>query len=1024
MSHAQETENFHRPISVYNSMKRTLALLLVLTTSVTLFYGADSTVFERTRARMQQMLEKTGPDGSVKINKQFRRWEWFWQGRLNEDGSFPTPAHYQQELAKLQRAKRVENVQAPKTWKELGPTAPDLPGQSAQWNGIGRVNVVEFSRQNPNLMYAGAASGGLWKSTDGGSNWTAVNISIIPVVGVSDIAISAQDDKVIFLATGDADAAIFGDFTGYPSFTYGVIKSTDGGVTWAQTGLSYDPSQGSLVARLWLDPRDTSVVVAATYGGLMRSSDGGASWIRAQGGVFRDLIGNPANPDILYATTFSETGNAGIFRSTDNGVTWTQTRTIADANRIRLAVTKANGNVVGAVASRGYVPGGSATANGLEGVYKSTDAGTSFEKLSTTLNLLHWNASGQGNGGQGFYDLAMEISPTNANHIFVGGINVWRTTTNGNTWILAAHWTGDGAPWVHADHHYFKFHPTQNKLYAAHDGGIARSTDQGISWRDASNGLRIQQYYGLSTSNINPSITLSGSQDNGTALSKNNGSTFAHTLDGDGMMSAIDYIDPQLLYGSQYNGTFFRSTNQGNNWIFSSSRAQRGESMAAWVSPIAADPTDQNVAYIGYSQIYKTTSGGSFWTKISNIQTNVPCRWIAVAPSDSRYIYAAYNTALWFTTNGGTNWTQQSGISGVIMGVEVHPTDPKKIYVAIGGYSGGQKVLQVSNGTVTNITGSGLPNVPCNSVVYQRGTTNRLYAGTDLGVFFSDEGSGFWQPYGTGMPAALISAMRLIPTSNILRVSTYGRGIWEIDVRQCTATTPTITKVTPTTACVGDSVVLEASAGYASYRWSSGDTTRRVIFRSIAQTGSYTVSVEDNSGCRATSAPTSITLLASPSKPLISQRGKDTLRSSAVGGITKFQWARDGVDIPGATMRDHVTQISGVYTVRVENNQNCTNVSNSYTFTYDPTSVEEDVAAGRTIGISPNPSSDVAVITMPVVASRTLDVISITGQLIYSMPVADGANEFRLDLASIARGTYIVRLTAGSSVWMARLLRD
>ncbi|MBK9184381.1 MAG: hypothetical protein IPM83_15035 [Ignavibacteria bacterium] len=76
------------------------------------------------------------------------------------------------------------------------------------------------------------------KSTDGGSNWTAVNISIIPVVGVSDIAISAQDDKVIFVATGDADAAIFGDFTGYPSFTYGVIKSTDGGVTWAQTGLS------------------------------------------------------------------------------------------------------------------------------------------------------------------------------------------------------------------------------------------------------------------------------------------------------------------------------------------------------------------------------------------------------------------------------------------------------------------------------------------------------------------------------------------------------------------------------------------------------------------------------------------------------------------------------------------------------------------------------------------------------------------------------------------------------------------
>lgn len=1005
-------------------MKRTLVLLLVLSSTLTFLHGADSTVFERTRARMQHVLERTNPDGSVKINKQFRRWEWFWQGRLNDDGTFPTPAHYQQELAKIQRSKPMDDVQAPKTWKELGPTAPDLSGKNAEWNGIGRVNVVEFSRQNPNLMYAGAASGGLWKSTDGGSNWAPVNISIIPVVGVSDVAVSAQDDKVIYVATGDADAAIFGDFTGYPSFTYGIVKSTDGGLTWTQTKLSYDPSQGSLVARLWVDPRDANVVVAATYGGMMRTTDGGETWTRTQNGVFRDLIGNPANPQIVYASTFSETGNASIYRSTDNGVTWTQTFVIEEANRIRLAVTKANGNVVGAVASRAFRFNGDASANGLEGVYKSSDAGTSFENLSTSLNLLHWNASGQGNGGQGFYDLAMEISPTNANHIFVGGINIWRTTTNGQTWILSAHWTGDGAPWVHADHHYFKFHPTLNRLFAGHDGGIARSTDQGISWRDASNGLRIQQYYGLSTSNINPSITLSGSQDNGTALSKNNGSTFSHTLDGDGMMSAIDYIDPQLLYGSQYNGTFFRSTNQGNNWIFSSSRAQRGESMAAWVSPIAADPSNQNVAYIGYSQIYKTTTGGAFWTKISSNPTNVPCRWIAVAPSDSRYIYAAYNTALWYTTNGGTTWTQQTGLSSVIMGIEVHPTDPKKIYVAIGGYSGGQKVLQVSNGVVTNITGSGLPNVPCNSVVYQRGTTNRLYAGTDLGVFFSDEGSGFWQPYGTGMPAALISAMRLIPTSNILRVSTYGRGIWEIDVRQCTANMPTITKVTSTTACVGDSVVLEASSGYASYRWSSGDTTRRVVFQSIAQTGSYTVSVEDNNGCRATSAATSVTILQSPSKPLVTQRGKDTLRSSAVGGITRFQWARDGVDIPGATSRDLFTQTNGTYTVRVENNASCTSVSNPFAFTYDPTSVEEDVAAGRTIGISPNPSSDVAVVTMPLGTARTLDVINITGQVVFSLPMADGTSEYRLDLSTFARGTYIVRLSAGTAVWMAQLSRN
>ncbi len=998
-------------------MIRSIAhFVLLLSAATVVAHGADSTQFEKVRAQMRAQMETIGPDGKPKVSKQFRRWEWFWQSRLMPDGSFPTAQMYVDEYRTLTSQKRSENAQAAKQWKELGPIAPDLPGLSSSWNGIGRVNVIEFSRANTSVFWAGSASGGLWKTTNSGQAWTYVPIQVGPVIGVSDIAIAQSDERVMYVATGDADGATPNNPLGFPSFTYGVVKSTDGGVTWTETGFTADVSSQTVVSRLWVHPTDPNIVVTAGYSGIRRTTDGGVSWRQTTSGLYRDLIGHPTNPNILYAASYAPGGGAAILRSTDNGVTWETQFDAPLANRIRLAVSKANPNVVAAVASEYQY-------NGLEGVYKSTDAGESFARLSTSLNLLHWNANGNGRGGQGFYDLAMEISPLNANHLFVGGINAWRTTTNGQTWILSAHWTGDGAPWVHADHHFFKFHPVTNVLYATHDGGIARSTDQGISWRDISNGLKIQQYYGLSTSNTNTSITLAGSQDNGTALSRNNGSSFTHTLDGDGMMSAIDYVNPMIMYGSQYEGTFFRTTNQGANWIFSSSRAQRGESMASWVAPVAADPVQNNVAYIGYGQVYKTTTGGANWTRISQIQTSTPSRWIAVAPSDPTHLYVAYYSTLMFSTNGGTNWQAGPNISGVIMNIEVHPTDPKRYYVSVGGFTSGYKVLEVANNQVTNITGTGLPNVPCNSVIYQRGTPNRLFAGTDLGVFVTDIGSGFWEPYGTGMPAVIVSAMRLVPATGILRVSTYGRGIWEIDVKQCTATKPTIATVGATTFCFGDSVVLTAADGYASYRWSNGETTRSTVIKGPIGAATYTVSVEDNAGCRALSDAVSITIQQAPSKPTINQRGPDTLRSSAVGGITVFQWFRDGVAIPGATSRELVTQTSGTYTVSVQGSNGCRSRSNEFVFEYSPVSVDEIVESGNVV-VTPNPAAESILVRMPLAPERTVEIVTVRGDVLLRETVANGSLEQRLDISALASGAYIVRVTAGSATWIERFVRQ
>jgi hypothetical protein len=256
------------------------------------------------------------------MSKQLRRWEWFWESRLTDDGSIPTPAKYASALSSSRNKHVTDDVQAAKEWKELGPTGPTGLTVASSFFGIGRVNCVAFSQNNANLMYLGSAQGGLWRSTNGANTWEWVEIAGMPMFGVSDIAIAPGDDKIIYVATGDAATAIAGDVNGFPGFSFGVIKSTNGGVTWETTGLSYLPEQNYGVARLWMDPKDANTLLAATTLGIRRTTDGGKTWrlVSANANV-RDLVQHPTIPTILYAGTFSQGGDAALWRSTDAGLT-------------------------------------------------------------------------------------------------------------------------------------------------------------------------------------------------------------------------------------------------------------------------------------------------------------------------------------------------------------------------------------------------------------------------------------------------------------------------------------------------------------------------------------------------------------------------------------------------------------------------------------------------------------------------------------------------------------------------------
>lgn len=989
------------------TLRLVLLHLLLAGASVSALAGGE---FERMRDTLRSAYTTVLPDGTQKVAKQFRRWEYFWERRLLPNGDFPTAAMMMAETRKAERLaeaqKRAEDAQAIPVWKEVGPEAPATIDQG-QWNGIGRVNCMAFSYQDSKMLWLGSASGGLWKSTNNGGAWTYVPIAGYPMFGVSDIKVDPTNDKIIYIATGDADGTVPGIVSNLPNYSYGVLKSTDGGVTWQSTGISYTTETNNLVSKIWLHPTDKNIVVVATSSGMQRSVDAGRTFMIVRNGYFKDVVGHPTKPEIMYGTTFSINGGAAIFKSVDAGATWTQVYSRPASERMALAVTPADPNQVVAVSSE-------IGTHGLDNVYRSMDEGKTFAAMNPDVNLLGWSPNGNDANGQGFYDLAIDMSPVSASTIFVGGVNIWRSANaSGTAWALSAHWTGSGADFVHADHHMLRYNPVSGDLYDVSDGGIAISENDGQNWRDISRGLRIQQFYGVSVSNLNTSLILCGAQDNGTT--RFSGGNARNVFDGDGMATAIDWSNAQTMYTSNPNGVFYRSDNGGENFTFISSTSRRNE-QASWVAPITIDPKNNSTVYLGYENVWKSDNSGASFTRLTPLNVQATLRIITVAPSDPKYIYVAFSSSMYVSSNGGTTWTQQSGLSGFITDIAVHPDDPKRVWVTYGGFVGGNKIVEINSGAVTNITGSTFPNVPVNAVLFQKGVLNRLYIGTDLGVYFKDEGMKEWQPYGSNMPVTVISDLALVSTTNTLRAATYGRGVWEVSATQCKATTPTITARTPTNVCSGDSIILEASPGYTRYAWSNGDTTQSIVLMAQSQTGSYTVSVEDGNGCRGLSDAMAVTIRRTPVKPSITKRGLDTLRATGIS-VTGYQWFLDGTKLEGVTTRDIAIRANGKYVVEVTNADKCTNISDPLEIT-TASSVGDDLAAASGFGLYPNPFEQKLTVQRPNAAgASTVELIDLRGQIVRSLQF--DAENITIDLSDLASGAYMVRLRSGSSTWTA-----
>ncbi|MFA6923818.1 MAG: T9SS type A sorting domain-containing protein [Bacteroidales bacterium] len=802
--------------------------------------------------------------------KQFKRWEYYMENQINPTtGEFPkkTAQEIYEKYLKANPNSKSRNLA---DWTCLGTNSSD-----GGYAGVGRINCISFHPSDNNTYWAGAASGGLWVTMNNGSSWNCLTDNN-GILAVSDIVIPTDyaTSNTIYVATGDKDH--------WDNRSIGVLKSTNGGSTWNTTGLSYVLSGGSMVNKLLLDPNNNQTIIAATSNGVYKTTNGGTNWsTQLTSIIFIDMEYNPGDFNTLYGSTQYD---GTIYLSTNGGASWAQSFNDANAYRIELTVSANQPTWVYAVTVN--------SDNGLYGIYKSTNSGLSFSKVfdGATSNLLGGNADGSSTSGQGWYDLSIAVSPSNANTLLVGGINTWRSTNGGTAWSIVNHWWGDGVQAVHADKHMLKYRSSGN-LFECNDGGIYISTNNGTSWTDKTDGMVISQMYKLGNSTLDSNEIITGLQDNGTKLLYDG--TWYDVYGGDGMECLIDYTDDNIQYETYVYGEINRTTDLWNSTTEISANIPGGAD-GAWVTPYIIDPNNPQILYVGYSDIWKTMDRGDNWSQISTMNTSDKIRSMAIAPSNTQYLYVADRTHLWKTTNGGTSWADVTGTlpvgSGSITNMAVKDDDANTLWVTMSGYNA-NRVYQSTNGGTswTNIS-TGLPQIPAYTIVqYKKSTSEvQLYVGTELGVYFKKD-SDNWIAYNTGLPNVKIGEMEIyyatLPQNDKLRAATYGRGLWESPV-YCPLKPNVI--ATGGVICNGASININAS-GANTYTWNNGSSTNPLNV-SPTITTSYTVTGTDMNGC----ANTAQTLVTINSNPTVIATGNTICNgasaSIAASGANTYTW--------------------------------------------------------------------------------------------------------------------------------------
>ena len=685
--------------------------------------------------------------------KPFMRWEYHWRNYQNEQGYVMSSSDFWNAWRQKNNVKASRNTTLSLPTSNWQPVGPFSHTNTGSWSsGQGRVNIVHVDPSNPNTLYLGAPAGGIWKSIDNGTTWTPLTDEL-PQIGVSGIAVDYSNSNVIYISTGDKDA---GD-----SYSVGVYKSIDGGLTWDATGVMGTSNPGR-AGDIIIHPTNNQILWCATDKGIYKTTNAGNSWSRVQTGNFSQ--GNIRLKADDSSTLFAVSKN-GFFRSTNGGDSFTQITAGLPENSARLIldVTPANSNYIYILSST--------TGHYFQGIYRSTDAGVSFTATNTTTNVFE----NDGQASQSWFDLALAVSNTNENEIYTGCLNVWKSNNGGETITKINNWSRpSSASYTHADIHYLGFHGT--KLFAGTDGGIYVSENNGVNFTDLTAGAQISQFYKIAVSKQSSANMVGGLQDNGGHAYSSG--QWKNYYGADGMDTAIDPSDPNKYYGFIQNGQGLYISSSGGNSLSSQVNSPGGIS-GNWVTPLRVNAA--GTVFGGYNDLYRL-NGNSWVKQNTNPIGTGNLELISIDPSDDNIMYIANGIRLYKSTDLGVTFTNIYTSDTNITSIEVHSSDSNIVYLTSQG-ANGLALKSTDGGLSFTDFSEGLPNIGKNIIIHQgRNSDNPLYLGTTLGVYYRDDSMTSWQPFDANLPNVSVTDLEINLQDAKLIAATYGRGIWQTNI--------------------------------------------------------------------------------------------------------------------------------------------------------------------------------------------------------------------------------------------------
>jgi uncharacterized protein (TIGR03437 family) len=775
-----------------------------------------------------------------KDDRQRERDEWFYSQRSYPRTEIPAGARLNAiaEIKRIDRAVRASHQQPlatasidgslaatldAATWTSIGPKPTDL---NSTYVTAGRVNAIAIDPRDNNVVYIGAAEGGVWKTTDGGINWKPLTDDQASLASGA-IVIDPTNPDTVYVGTGEEN------FAQDSYYGAGILKSTNGGASWTNI---VGPFVRTTIGALALSPSNSQILLASSRIGIYRSTDGAATWTQVLpgtgAGVGTSVLFDPTDGNIAYAAIGNVNGSAsnGVYRSTDGGQNWTQLKgsgssalPTTNVGRIEIAIAPSTPSTLYV----GISNSSQSNFGSLLGIYKTTDSGNTWNNVNAP-NIC-------ASVGQCWYDMTIRVHPKNPDIVFAfGSLTLARSLNGGGTWSSLSQIGPNGVE-IHVDEHYLAFTNDGTKLYVANDGGVYSTTnisDTRVNWTELNDTLSITQFYpGLSIHPANANISYGGAQDNGTQRFGGTAS-WNNVTCGDGGFTAIDAAIPTIAYAACQDISIRRTTNTGTSWTTSMYGINQQDN-TQFISPLVIDPTNSQIVYFGTFRVWQSVDGAGKWLPASPDLSGgkSTIKTIAPAPGDPNIVYAGFaNGKVYMTSNAlagpNSSWTDRS--SGLptrsVTQITVDPIDPATAYVTFSGFALGVGVTghvfkTTNSGQSWNDISTTLADIPADTLEIDPDIPDTLYLGTDAGVMVSTNGGATWTTLGNGLPRVVVTSLVLHRKTRTLRAATHGRSMWDILVPLASTTRqPSITSVAPgsVNSGVGDFTLAVTGTNFAA----------------------------------------------------------------------------------------------------------------------------------------------------------------------------------------------------------------